>query len=210
MKCLFNKSSSVLYYAAPLLLGCVLAAGADPSAGSGALSGKIVWSDVTNKFCAGVAWFSTDHGKGVIQVARILLKTTQTNAGWGYFMPPEGKLAKAELRDAQGVLVVPLLGKKLEGQLPHQTLLKDWPREPARGFHNPGGAPTGGLSFPADNLPVRFSDFSMQDIYRVESEGDYTFTVFVALYHFIDDQQSLVRIDLPSVTVHMHLTPSPN
>jgi hypothetical protein len=61
----------------------------------------------------------------------------------------------------------------------------------------------------APNSPGNPWAFSMQDIYSIKKEGDYTFTVCVAIYYITKDQQSLVRMDLPSVTVHMHLTPSP-
>jgi hypothetical protein len=121
-------------------------------------------------------------------------------------VPPEHKLAKAELRDSNGILLVPLKGKNLDADLPQQILNKDLPREPMIG-HN-GGTPEGRLSFPP-NLPVNPWEFSMQDIYRIEKEGNYTFTVCVAIYHFTDDKQSVVRMDLPSVSVHMYLTASP-
>jgi hypothetical protein len=127
-------------------------------------------------------------------------------------VPPGEKLAKAELREANGVLVVPLRGKKLDDDLPLQIKTKDLPRYP-QDLDPQGGRGAGGLIknrlWISPNLPSRFSEFYIRDIYHIEKEGDYTFTFIVSIYHLTNDKQAVVRMDLPSLSVQMHLTASP-
>lgn len=192
-------------WATALAVGCFLTTRAGPAEAGGSVKYGEAWGATTNQFCAGIFWATMDFGKGVFQDVDIVVKTSKTNAMWDYLIPPGRKLAKVELRDAQGVLLVPLKGKKLDGDLPQRILTKDLPRVPR--FGHSGGFLEGWLIL-GPNLPDRPWQFPMQDIYRIEKEGEYTFTVNVAIYHFMPDQQSVVRMDLPPVSTNIHLTPS--
>ncbi len=207
----FNKVLNVTYCVAALMFGCILATGADQPKSSVSLTDGEVWGDMTNQWCAGVAWETMSLGNRIVQNVSIAIKTSKTNGMSDYFVPPKKKLAKVELRDSQGMLLVPLKGKNLVGELPQQILIKDWPRYPAdpdpRGGRGVGGLLEGRLFLAPNSLAVPWG-FYMQDMYRIEKEGDYTFTVCMAIYHFTNDKQSVVRMDLPCVSIPMRLTPS--
>ncbi len=203
---IFTNASNITFCAAALMLACVSSTEADTSEDILSTTRGEGWGTATNQLCAGVDWFPVDEGRTAYQVVKIAIKSSKTNATLDYLVRPDDKLAKVELRDETGVLLVPLKGKKLDGDLPQQLTAKDWPREPERPRHA-GGALQGRLVLDPHVLAVHW-EFVVQDIYRIEKEGDYTFAVRVALYHFTYDKKSLVRMDLPSVTVHMHLTPS--
>ena len=165
-----------------------------------------VWGPVSNQFSAGLFWQTTDRGQGALQGLKIVVKSTKTNELWGYLAPPTHKLAKVELRDSDGSLVTPLKGKKLDGDLPRQIRATALPQESL--IRRSASGPEGPLEL-LPNLPVCPWEVSIQDIYHIEKEGDYTLSVTVAIYHFTPDEQSVVRMDLPPVTAHLHLTASP-
>jgi hypothetical protein len=208
MRSIFNKASNICFCVAALMHGAAVASQADSPEDGSAVAKGLVWGEVTNQLWAGVGWETRPFEQGSLQDVRILIQTAMTNGIGGYFLPPEHTLANAELRDAKGALLVPLHGKQLESDLPGQIRVSDLPRSPPRGIHHPVGMLLNGLHL-TPKLPETLWNFSIQDIYRIEQEGDYTFTVVVALYHITNDGELVVRIDLPPVTVKMHLGPSP-
>jgi hypothetical protein len=205
MTCLFKKTLIISYGVAASMLICILGAWTDTTKGSNSMKSGLIWGKITNEFCVGVDWETAPIGKGFSQEVRILVKTSITNGILGYLLLPNHKLAKAELRDANGVVLVPLKGKKIDGELPQEIQSKDLPHHPARPRHLTS---LKNLLFLSPSIPEVFWNFSMQDIYRIEKEGDYTFTIVVAIYHLTSDGQSAVRMDLSPVTVHLHLTAS--
>jgi hypothetical protein len=171
------------------------------------LWGKITWGNATNEICAGVSSEAKQAEQRSFQEVRILMRTTKTNGISSFFLPPDHKLARAELQDAKGVLLEPLPGKRLDNGLANEILIKDLPHYPQRPRHGAMPKNEVGLS---TYIPEDFWDFSVQATYNIEKVGDYTLKVVVGLYRTTSiDGQSVVRMDLPPVTVHMHLTPSP-
>ena len=162
------------------------------------LSPQTAWGEETNGLRAGMNWeFS---GKMNVRVAVLRLTT---NAAWNYVGPPGRTFPKCELRDARGVLVTPLRGEKLVGELPQRILTKDLPHSPPAGIHNPTMIENRLMLGDGQPCPIR--DIVIQDIYRIPQEGDYTLTVWASIYEFAPDRQSVSRIDLPPVTAKIHL-----
>jgi hypothetical protein len=174
---------------------------------SDTLKTGLVWGEGTNEIWAGVSWETKHAEQQTIQEVKILIQTTKTNGIGSFFLPQDRKLAKVELRDANGVLIEALPGKRPDTVLTNEILIKDLPHTPTYGHHS--GMPKNGLQL-SPNIPEEFWDFSIQDTYHIENEGDYTLKIVVGLYRTTSfDGKSVVRMDLPPVTVHMRLTPSP-
>jgi hypothetical protein len=162
------------------------------------ISPQSTWGEETNGFRAGVNWELSSKME-----VRFIVLTSKTNVWWNYVAPPGKKFAKFELRNARGILLTPINGDKLDGELPQRILSEDLPQRPAIGHHartidNP-------LLLDAGS-PGLFRDVVIQNVYRIEQEGDYTLTGCIAIYEFAPDRQSVSRIDLPCVTVKLHLT----
>jgi len=186
-------------------LGNVVAADGDTDAvplPKEVLGPQTAWGVETNGFRAGVCWFETSGKMNI----RTTVLTFKTNATWNYVAPPGKKFLKCELRDARGMLLTPLKGKKLDGEFSQVILTKDLPHSPAVGLHTPSMIENL-LVLPA-GLPGPFRHFFIEDVYRIDQEGDYTLTVCVAIYRFAPDRQSVSRIDLPPVTAKIHLRES--
>ena len=92
---------------------------------------QTAWGDETNGIRAGMNWEPFGRGNSkVSESVQIVLLTSKTNTGFNYVAPPDKKFTKLELRDAQGVLLTPLNGKRLDGELPKRILTKDCKRQP--------------------------------------------------------------------------------
>lgn len=163
---------------------------------------RTAWGGETNGLRAGLVWNDSSSKLGVT----VLVLTFQTNTAWRYVAPPGKNFLKLELRDAQGVLLAPIKGKELNGDLPRRIRTDDLPHSPSAGIHN-AGMIENWLMLPP-GLPDRLRDFFLQDVYKIEREGDYTLTVFPALYEFAADRKTVSRIDLLPVTIKLHLAPS--
>jgi len=198
----------------PLCLGCYFTvillsahiAGAERNTNAvplppGLISPHTAWGEETNGVRAGVDW-ELSGGMNV----QVVLLTFKTNAAWHYVAPPGKKFLIFELRDARGVRLAPLKGKKLDGELPQRILTKDLPYRPASGAHHRSTIDNRVLI--AAGSPWAFRDIVIQDVYRIEQEGDYTLTVCVAIYQFTPDEQSVSRMDLPPITAKLRLRKS--
>jgi hypothetical protein len=208
MKSFSNKVWIIAFCGVALMLRCYLGQGAETMNDGAKHESGEVWGTFSNEFCSGLAWELSDNGRGGYQdEVVILVKTSRTNGLENYFGLPWGQVVQAELRDANGALVLPIKGKKLDaGELPQRILAKDWPRTPPQG-RNGGGLLVNYLMYCPKDRPVSWP-FSMQDIYHIQKDGNYTFTIWMALYRYTDDKQAMVRFDLPSVSLRMHLVPS--
>ncbi len=160
---------------------------------------QTAWGEATNGLRAGVSWFEFSGKKEI----RTTVLSFNTNVAWNYVTPPGKKFLKCELRDAHGVLLTPRKGKKLDGELPQRILTKDLPYRPASGIHHRRTLDNWFLI--GNGLPTILRDFFIEDVFRIEQEGDYTLTVGVAIYEFAPDRESVARIDLPPVTTKIHL-----
>jgi hypothetical protein len=164
------------------------------------ISPHTVWGEERNGIRAGVDW-EVSGGMNV----QVVVLTFKTNAAWHYVAPHGKKFMTFELRDARGVLLAPLKGKQLDGELPQRILAKDLPLRRAVGHH---GSSLEDWLLLAAGSPCAFRDVVIQDVYRIEQEGDYTLMVCVAIYEFAPDEESVSRIDLPPVKTKIHLRES--
>jgi hypothetical protein len=173
----------------------------------------LVWGKAdTNNIRAGVY----PHGLPNATSVTVYVTAKGTNANWSYLAPPGFKFSKMELRDAHGVIITPLQGKNLYGNLAQHIALKDLPRLPKSGTDERGSG--GGLRDWLVGRPAILQDFSLQRSYRIEKEGDYKLSICAAIYGFSpdyetvkrspSDEQFVTRVDLPCVTVKIHLAPS--
>jgi hypothetical protein len=206
MRIRLNWLSNTYFWSAASIWACALGARAKSPGVGDALANGLVWGQATNQLWSGVAWETRQVDQGFLQDVRIFIQSTITNGILGYLLPPDHKLAKVELRDSHGAVLRPLNGKDFTGQLAETIAEHDLPR---RGFSRSTlKVPRDSLHL-APNIPEVFWSFNLQDNYRIETEGDYTLTVIVGLYHFSSDGTDVRRMDLPPVTVKMHLTASP-
>jgi hypothetical protein len=211
---LFNNISRISCCVAVLVFHCARTTSAGPIQDIDSIEkqteelwGKITWGSATNEIFAGVSCEAKQAEPRSFQEVRILMRTKKTNGISSFFLPPDHKLAKAELRDTTGALIEPLPEKRIDSELAKQILIKDLPHYPRRPRHGP--IPKNEVRLDTF-IPEVFWDFSVQDVYRIEKEGDYTLRIVVGLYHMTSfDGNSVVRMDLPAVTVRLHLTPSP-
>jgi len=173
----------------------------------------IVWGDENaKKVRAGIE----TRGDPESLTAKVVVFSAGTNGNWRYLAPPATKFATVKLMDSHGTVTEPLPGMRLDGNLPQRLAIKDLPREPIRGTKQRGSG--GGLRDWLYGLPAKLSEFTIQNVYRIEKEGDYTLTVAAVVYEFPSDyksnvslasnEQFVTRIDLPTVTTKIHLKPS--
>jgi hypothetical protein len=177
----------------------------------------------TNKVRAGI-WPMGDEFNFEVKImavpasfrsSRALLEF-QPDPAFGAFIKPPGdaKFSKVELRDPDGKVLAPL--QKQDGSLPPSLQVRTLPRYSRQERHD------GNINF-QDRLyrsPSELGDFTIQNAYRIEKEGDYTLTVCCAIYVLpynghpptnvdYDKYQTLsaTRVDLPCVTAKIHLAP---
>jgi hypothetical protein len=185
--------------------------------------GIIIGNAGTNKVRAGI-WPMGDEFNFEVKImavpasfrsSRALLEF-QPDPAFGAFLKPPGdaKFSKVELRDPDGKVLAPL--QKLDGSLPPSLQVRTFPRYSRQERHD------GNINF-QDRLyrsPSELGDFTIQNAYRIEKEGDYTLTVCCAIYILpynghpptnvdYDKYQTLsaTRVDLPCVTAKIHLAP---
>jgi hypothetical protein len=167
---------------------------------------NFVWGGVTNGLRAGVGWAEAVRNGSTFQLVQVFVVNSGTDGDWGYVKPPNERFAKFELLDSNGVIIVPRHGMELAGQLPQTIQSKDLPRTPRFGRNNPV---LSGLLPLHQNVPFLFREFIIQDAYQIKSQGGYALTIWPAIYHFSTNKQAVARIDLPPVSVKIHLTSSP-
>lgn len=161
-----------------------------------------VWGAETNELCAGVNFVPLAQKHSNSGVVSIYVLTSKTNELWNYLTPPDGILAKLELRGPNGSIVGrKWLAKKMDGELPGIIQRRDLAIDERHGlFKNQ-------LLLLAGR-PHSIRDFNIKDIYSIKEEGDYMLTVCVAVYEFAPDRNSAMRVDLPCVTTKIHLVPA--
>jgi hypothetical protein len=173
----------------------------------------IVWGDENaNKIRTGLK----AEGEAESLTAKVFVFGGGTNYVDHYLAPVATKFARVELRDSNGAVIKPFPGKRVAGNLPRRIVIKDLPREPIVGTQYRGRG--GGLRDWLFGNPARLSQFVIQNVYPIETEGDYTLTIVAVIYKFPEDYESNVplasseqfvtRIDLPTVTTKIHLKPS--
>jgi len=163
------------------------------------------WGEKTNEIRAGLFW-SDEVDSGIkAQDVVVLILTSITGIEQDYVKPPNGKFAKFELRDSNGKVIAPVHGKELDSKLPQIIQAKDLPRIPEFGRNAPMLV---GILPLFQNRAWSLKEFRIPDVYQIKNDGDYTITVWPTIYHFSSDNQYVTRVDLPPVSMKIHLTPS--
>ena len=186
-------------------------------------TGIIIGDEGTNRVRAGIWPMGNKHNfevkimavPGSFRSSRALPES-RPDPAFGAFVKPPGhaKFSKVELRDPDGKVLVPL--QKQDDSLPPSLQVRIFPRYSLEKKHD------GNIDF-QDRLyrsPSELGDFTIQNAYRIEREGDYTLTVCCAIYILpynglpptnvdYDKYQTLpaTRADLPCVTAKIHLAP---
>jgi hypothetical protein len=138
-----------------------------------------------------------------------------TNAIGNYLTPPDLKFSKIVLSGPDGHVLSPKPNKRIYRELPNQIAVSKMPRVPMRGSRQRGSG--GWLKNLITARPETLNSFLIQDVFQINKEGEYTITIFAAVYGFPPnksvvmslppDQQFVTRIDLPPVTKKVHLVP---
>jgi hypothetical protein len=151
------------------------------------------WGEETNRIRAG---FATDVSNS--KYVQVVVLTPKTNIAHNFLKPPTGKFARVVLRIPHGVVITPLPGRELDGELPQTIQKKDLPTI-FNQFQN--------LLLLPPNIPYPLKTFTLQDSYQVKEEGDYTLTIWPVIYQFSTNHQFVTRMDLPPVSAKIHLKP---
>jgi hypothetical protein len=61
------------------------------------------------------------------------------------------------------------------------------------------------LSF-RSGVPTHLGSFNLRDVFPTAGEGDYTLTVWPVVYQFSKDLKTVKRVDLPHVSLKIHLS----
>jgi len=169
-------------------------------------------------------------------ILRVEWGSAVKNSGDGYLLSPNGKFAKFELLDAHGKVVPPnpnagtnLLERTLENY-PAKLNLTYEPHRPAWASPSSGSLeanfppltttnvyprfPYGGIAGEigsVTNRPPFFISFlKLDNVYQITNEGDYTLTVQPVLYKRYNHTNTAIldRVDLPAVSMTIHLVPN--
>jgi hypothetical protein len=185
--------------------------------------GIIIGNAGTNKVMAGV-WTMGDQFNFEVEIMAVpssfqasrALPEYRPDPAFGAFLKPPGKVKflKVELRGQDGRVLAPV--QKLDDSLPSTLPVKAFLQYAQKERH------AGNIDF-QDRLyrsPSELGEFTIQNAYRIEKEGDYTLTVCCAIYILpynghppanvdYDKYQTLsaTRVDLPCVTTKIHLAP---
>ncbi len=161
------------------------------------------WGAETNEICAGILLSPNPQNNTDFDSVSVYILTSKTNVFWDYLGPPNMKFARFELKDSNGVVAAPKWwGIKLVSELPQRITKEDLPVDRGR-----WKMLVNELCLKA-GTPSRFKDFNIHDVYQIKKEGDYTLSVGVAIYQFAPDRKAVSRLDLPCVTIKIHLKPS--
>lgn len=143
-----------------------------------------------------------------------VVRNTEDGTG-DYFLPPRGRFAKFELLSPDGTVIRPQTGD--------WSMERDWPkRMPVRLYLPMEVGPLAGeFWFVSNGPPFRVGGYSLEGLYSITNEGDYTLTVRPFLYHNLTGRKIDVsgahfhqtntdyfdRVDLPAVSCKIHLIP---
>lgn len=167
-----------------------------------------VWKEDTNGLRVEVLVVPSNSPNPLVLVS---VGSRVINALGSFVAPPNAKLAKCELRDPHGGLVMPTGGPSVEGVFASTISSEDLPRyrEKWRLFSGSsnGAGLKGLLRFTSNSPPDVLVRFQVGDVYRVREEGVYNLTVCPVIYAFGTNMAYLRRIDLPCVSAKLHLIP---
>ena len=157
-----------------------------------------IWKETTNGWRVMVYAWNTNTFSPTVSVA---VGSRSVNSGGGYFKSYNGKFTKFELVDSKGAVIKPMRWKSMEYQFPIRISDENFPKWPDGGLKYLFG-------FSSNGPPVDLNDVKLFSVFRVEAEGDYILTVSPVIYRHEANAGFLDRVDLPTVTIKMHLRPS--
>jgi hypothetical protein len=158
-----------------------------------------VWKESTNGLRVQLYLQDTNTPNPVLSIG---VGSVITNANPGLVWHPEGKYAAFELRDSRGVLISPIKGISKQGACDFRISAKILPTWPDGGLRNI-------IGFSTNTPPAILEKCRLKDLYRIKKEDNYTLTVCPVIYKFETNGLYLDRIDLPSISVTLHLVAEP-
>jgi len=138
-----------------------------------------------------------DHAHSFIFVG---VGSVRFNSLGGYVCAPELKFPKFELRNMNGVLVSFITGKSLESPLPKKISIQDFPRFP-------NGSLKSNIGFFTNGGPFTIAAIDIKNFYRITNEADFILEVCPGIYEFGTNKTYLNRVDLPCVSMKLHIKP---
>lgn len=159
---------------------------------------KGAWKDDTN----GLRTELQLENDGAQVVLRIGVGSAVFNSLGGYVGSPKGTFTKFELRDSNCVIVPFSQGINLESKPPFKLNLGDLPRWPNGGLKSH-------IGFFTNGGPWFLDDVNLNEVYKIEHEGDYALTVCPVIYKFGTNAQYLDRVNMPCIATKIHLKPLP-
>jgi hypothetical protein len=162
----------------------------------------VKWGDDTNGFRAGTE-FGQEEEKIVVCV--LTSKEDSPNGRLEWFRPVDGKFAKVELKDINGMVIAPLAGKDLGTNLPKSIEIKDLGRVGDK-WH--GYWLTNAIYPLGTNTANCLGEFMINEVYLIESEGDYDLTIWPVIYQRYNAGPIAYRIPIAPTTRRIHLQKS--
>ena len=160
---------------------------------------RVFWGGATNGVRAGITDAFPVNG------VEIFVTWSTNNLNVIYIAPPDKKFTKMELRDTNGIVVAPIKGKELVGDLAARIAFADLPRFPNIGLKQTGS--DGLIRNMLDRDPATLCSFQIPEVYQILKEGDYILKVCPVIYQHQLDEQFVSRVDLPCVEITTHLKP---
>jgi hypothetical protein len=155
-----------------------------------------VWRENTNGLRVQLQ-SETESGQPLLHIG---VGSVLFNSLGGFVGAPSG-CGKYELRDTNGVIAPYAKETSSEGTFPPRISIKDLPRWANGGLKNH-------IAFFTNGGPFTLADIKLDQLYAIPTEGNYTLTVCPVIYKFETNKEYLDRVDLPCVTIKVHLKPS--
>lgn len=155
-----------------------------------------IWKDSTNGLRIEIILVDTNT---LLASACVYVGSLTTNSSAGYFAPEKGPFTKCELLDSNGTIIVPKKGKTLEAALAPEIKVTSLQKDSK-------GRLKGHIIFDPRG-PGLIKEFRFKDVYNIEKEGDYVFTIYPVIYQGSPLGAALKRVDLPRLSAKVHLLP---
>jgi hypothetical protein len=197
-----------LFCLLPLAVVCCFDSGAQSSSNlmEPLVNAPVSWGKESNGLRSGLMW-ATESNRQIISV---LVHRASSNAVERCVAPPEGRFAVMELRDVNGDVIQPNHeGARMVAEMPLKIAVAELPKTPQSGWFSGRGAMyKNPVMFGSDGI-ADLKQFTVQDAYTIEKEGDYKLTVWPSIYRFATNSNYVARIDIPPVTATLHLMKGP-
>ena len=152
------------------------------------------WKQSADGWRVQLGYFTNDGNKECITIG---VGNVLTNP-WGHFVStPNNKFERFELKDANGIIISPRSGMLQVDHFPDEIRIRTLPAWPDGKLKNR-------IACFTNSPPHMLKSLSIHDVYQITNEGDYTFTVCVAIYK-LGTNGFANKVNLPCVTTKLHL-----